>query len=782
MCTDTWKTEGMDLPIPFGPSLKSDSRHPTIRGMGDLDALDLEPGRLVGGYTLISRLGGGAMGSVWRARDGGGQDYAMKILRDSLADDENASGGEEAREKASARERLRREAQALQRVHHPGVCAIVDMELDDDVAFIVTELIEGRNLHDDVVANGRYVGDDLERLAGKMDDAVRAVHQAGIVHRDIKPTNVMISAHGPVLVDFGIAMGEGESHVTRTGLVMGTPGFIAPEIIDGEESDEATDWWSTAAVLAYAATGKPVFGSKPMMAVLERAASGNADLSGLPIRTMNAFRSALNPKREARCTPEALLEAISLDAEDPTLWRSFRQDETDGNDGAAALPAAQQDERGNDQVGQTHENDGKGAVRPFGASSSRSEPWGREDWRDDGPDRVPAGPENSPTQDLTAPAEAPTESLAKPGEGNTEALPPLSAPQGTDTETTQTLEPKTETLPSGTLPIETTLPWPTRSLPDQAAGPEAYDDGRQGEETAPLRAASPLPIASPLPGYRPQDLGQDSWLGDQAPAPEPEPAPEPAALIRRDVYLGRSLTVIILTALLLAALACIAPIPSLTAGGLAMWFLSAGGLGLDAQIARELKRGGRRKASDTALGLAATPWYLVKGLALSLPRFVISLLVAGLVTVAGTILADLPRVTGYVNFFGRLVTFPLPADRPASATGLVLAIAAGGGWLAAVLPGGTRKRDGWATALRLAAGWIPTGRIRDGDEGPESPSRTVPAPPATSAGHPVGGVPALRTRRVAIWAAIWLLVVVSIVTVMFLQAGTSWSPIGILYA
>ena len=118
------------------------------------------------------------------------------------------------------------------------------MELDDSLAFIVTELIEGKNLRDDVAANGRYVGTDLERLTRKLIDAVKAVHAAGIIHRDIKPTNVMVSATGPILVDFGIAMGEGESHVTRTGLVMGTPGFIAPEIIDGAESDEMTDWWS----------------------------------------------------------------------------------------------------------------------------------------------------------------------------------------------------------------------------------------------------------------------------------------------------------------------------------------------------------------------------------------------------------------------------------------------------------------------------------------------------------------------------------------------------------
>lgn len=299
--------------------------------MSDLHALNLEPGEVVGGYTLISRLGSGAMGSVWRVRDDGGQTYAMKILRDSLADESDdamAAGAGPTGEQdpnlkpdVTPRERLRREAMALKKVNHPGVCGIVDMELDDSLAFIVTELIEGRNLKDDVAVNGRYIGDDLERLARKLIEAVKAVHAAGIVHRDIKPTNVMVSASGPVLVDFGIAMGEGESHVTRTGLVMGTPGFIAPEIIEGAESDEATDWWSVASVLAFAATGAPVFGVKPMMAVLERAASGNANLTGLPAGTLAAFRAALNPDRSKRCTPDQLLHAIALDALNPAAWQ-----------------------------------------------------------------------------------------------------------------------------------------------------------------------------------------------------------------------------------------------------------------------------------------------------------------------------------------------------------------------------------------------------------------------------------------------------------------------------
>ena len=278
--------------------------------MSDLHALNLEPGDIVGGYTLISRLGTGAMGSVWRVVDGGGTSYAMKILRDSLDDEDTASQ----RAQATARERLRREAMALKRIKDPGVCSIVDMEIDDALAFIVTELIEGKNLREDVMQNGRYVGEDLERLASKLIDAVRAVHAAGIVHRDIKPTNVMISVTGPVLVDFGIAMGEGESHVTSTGLVMGTPGFIAPEIIEGVEANDATDWWSTASVLAFAATGAPVFGTQPMMAVLQREAAGNANLQGLPPRTLQAFRAALDPNPRQRCTPAQLLEAIQADA------------------------------------------------------------------------------------------------------------------------------------------------------------------------------------------------------------------------------------------------------------------------------------------------------------------------------------------------------------------------------------------------------------------------------------------------------------------------------------
>ena len=268
----------------------------------------LTPGEVVGGYTLVEPLGSGGMGTVWTVRDEAGHLFAMKLLRGDLPQ----TPAQEQEEKKE-RMRLRREALALSKIRHPGVASIVDMELDDALAFIVTERIEGENLRDDVADNGRYEGEDLELLTEKLASAVQAVHEAGVIHRDIKPTNIMISASGPILVDFGIAMEQGETHMTQTGLVMGTPGFIAPEVVEGAESDAESDWWSLASVLGFAATGKPIFGTTPIMTVLQREAAGTADLRGLPLRTARAFELALSPSRADRIPMTKVLAAIRAD-------------------------------------------------------------------------------------------------------------------------------------------------------------------------------------------------------------------------------------------------------------------------------------------------------------------------------------------------------------------------------------------------------------------------------------------------------------------------------------
>lgn len=588
--------------------------------MTDLSALNLEPGQVVGGYTLVSRLGSGAMGSVWRVKDDGGQIYAMKILRDSLADEDT-----DLKENVSGRERLRREAMALKKVNNPGVCSIVDMELDDSLAFIVTELIEGRNLKDDVAANGKYVGEDLERLSRKLIEAVKAVHAAGIVHRDIKPTNVMVSAHGPVLVDFGIAMGEGESHVTRTGLVMGTPGFIAPEIIDGEDSDEQTDWWSVASVLAFAATGEPVFGTKPMMAVLERAAAGNANLAGLPANTMAAFRAALAPKRENRCTPDQLLQAIALDA-----WSSNPL-------GSAASDSTSE------------------AMPPF---SNSSEDNLRARWRDD---------DDADIIRTEAMAAGSVATQVLNGSGHTTVMPTSGTNGGVETSQTTALsqsDTSTTSLPVATTPI-------AQSTPAQSPLQRIVDQSEQTTNPAPAQVQESALVqqtVQPQQAVVTPAADQTSTVATAPVAPAPNPAD-----IRRGFYLKRSLLVLFILAIPLAITAAINPYIALAAAAVLLWILLILGCNTEPQLEREGKRGGQRKGSDTLIRAASLPWHIIKAFGLMIPH----ILLLALIMVGGTALTaallHLPYEFVHLSVWQFNIPIPVLTDGFFSITGLTLA-------------------------------------------------------------------------------------------------------------
>lgn len=642
--------------------------------MSDLSALNLEAGSLVGGYTLISRLGSGAMGSVWRVRDDGGHQYAMKILRDSLAEED--ASGERSRDQLTARERLRREAMALQKVRHPGVCGIVDMELDDALAFIVTELIDGKNLREDVRANGRYVGDDLERLGRKLIEAVKAVHAAGIVHRDIKPTNVMVSNTGPVLVDFGIAMGEGESHVTRTGLVMGTPGFIAPEIIDGAESDEMSDWWSVASVLAFAATGEPVFGTKPMMAVLERAAAGSANLVGLPAGTMAAFRSALNPDRTKRCTPDELLQAIALDALNPQAWDAA---DTASDSGSTAGISE--------------------AMSPFAESPDNP----RELWR--ALDHI-TGEDAIGTRTLPQFVEA-TQTIGTTGIADiTDTVIADASDAGTSV---MDINAHTTTIPLGTgtrvMPMQDA--WnPTQEATqiDPAIKPALQRIANQRPpalipnasvekaqnvhaqdiptSTMPVMPATPITPASPA---APLNLN----------APQP---PNPADVLRGEL-LSRGTLLCALLAIPVALFGLFSPWLAWAAGALLAWLLATIGFNMEAQLEREGRRGGNRKASDWLARAATLPWHVLKGLGYAVPRALIMAAIATLGLAIATVALQLPFAMVDTSIFGFTIPLPTWIEGPVSQSGVVQAGCCAIGWLICALTPG-------ALALRLGAGTL----------------------------------------------------------------------------
>lgn len=667
--------------------------------MSDLSALNLEAGSLVGGYTLISRLGSGAMGSVWRVRDDGGHQYAMKILRDSLAEED--ASGERSRDQLTARERLRREAMALQKVRHPGVCGIVDMELDDALAFIVTELIEGKNLREDVHTNGRYVGDDLERLGRKLIEAVKAVHAAGIVHRDIKPTNVMVSNTGPVLVDFGIAMGEGESHVTRTGLVMGTPGFIAPEIIDGAESDEMSDWWSVASVLAFAATGEPVFGTKPMMTVLERAAAGSANLAGLPAGTMAAFRSALNPDRTKRCTPDELLQAIALDALNPQAWDAADTASDSGStaDISEAMPpfAESPDNprtlwRSLDQV--TGEDAiGTRTLPQFVEATQTIGTTGIADITD----TVIADASNAGTSVMdinahitTIPLDTGTRMLPVDS-GDTSVLPqdaPQDAPQSTRVMPVQDAWNPTQEATQIDPVIKPALQRIVNQRPPAVIPNASVEMAQNIQAQNASTSAMPVMPATPITPTAPA-----TPLNPNAPQP-----PNPATVLRGEL-LSRGTLLCALLAIPVALFGLFSPWLAWTAGVLLAWLLATIGFNMEAQLEREGRRGGNRKASDWFARAATLPWHVLKGLGHAVPRALIMATIAALGLAIATVALQLPFAMVDTAIFGFTIPLPTWIEGPVSQSGVVQAGCCAIGWLVSALTPG-------ALVLRLGAGTL----------------------------------------------------------------------------
>lgn len=269
-----------------------------------MERIGLTPGSDIGGYRIVAPLGSGGMGAVYRAVDGGGTAVALKMLHPQLGSD------------AVARDRLRREVRALQKLRHPGVAAILDAEADSTEAFLVTELVDGDTLEEHVRERGPLDGQDLLDLAEGLRSALAAVHGAGVVHRDLKPANVLVTDDGPVLIDFGIAQAAGDAPLTSDGLVIGTPGYLAPELLDGSEPTPASDYWGWAAVLAYAATGRAPFGTRPLEAVLGRARAGDVDLAGLGTLTATALRGALVPDPDARTSPGDVVAAFTVVAAD----------------------------------------------------------------------------------------------------------------------------------------------------------------------------------------------------------------------------------------------------------------------------------------------------------------------------------------------------------------------------------------------------------------------------------------------------------------------------------
>nr|WP_223875225.1 serine/threonine-protein kinase [Nanchangia anserum] len=248
---------------------------------------------------MREQLGTGGMGTVYRACGPDGATVALKLLHPALAGDEQA------------RRRMQREAAVLTKVASPGVAAIIDWEIDTDQPFVVTEYVNGPTLADDVRHQGAWNREDLADLAQRLAEILRAVHAAGIIHRDIKPSNIMLSAAGPVLIDFGIAQLVDGERLTQTGRIMGTPGYVPPELIGGQSPSEASDWWAWASVLLYCATGRAPFGSGPFESVLARVVHSSPDLEGLDSELADILRAGLRAEPDQRADAFAIATALA---------------------------------------------------------------------------------------------------------------------------------------------------------------------------------------------------------------------------------------------------------------------------------------------------------------------------------------------------------------------------------------------------------------------------------------------------------------------------------------
>ena len=251
----------------------------------------------VGPHRLLGRLGQGGMGTVYLGVSPDERAVAVKVLRDGLPDHE-------------ARRRFRSELEALRRVRGPHLVEVLDADVEADLPYLVTRFVPGVRLDDLVARTGPLPLEDLHRVARGLADALATLHAAGVVHRDLTPGNVLVLDGQPHVIDLGLATAADVTAMTRSGLVIGTPGYLAPEQVTGSAVSAAADVHAWGATVALAGTGRPPYGTGRPEAVLYRIVHAQPDLEGLPPSLADLVAAAMDPDPARRPDARALLSEL----------------------------------------------------------------------------------------------------------------------------------------------------------------------------------------------------------------------------------------------------------------------------------------------------------------------------------------------------------------------------------------------------------------------------------------------------------------------------------------
>ncbi|WP_317453826.1 glycine betaine ABC transporter substrate-binding protein [Streptomyces sp. CBMA152] len=275
-----------------------------------MDQLINEDPELIGPYRLIGRLGAGGMGRVYLARAAGGRTVAVKVVQAEYA------------ENVEFRKRFAREVGAARRVGGDWTAGVLDADTEAAVPWVATQYIPGPDLGSVVGTEfGPLPEHTVRVLANRLALALGAVHDAGLLHRDLKPSNILITVDGPKVIDFGIARAldslGGDSLLTHTGMLIGSPGFMSPEQVRGLELGPASDVFCLGAVLVYAATGRLLFGATDsgLNAHLFRIAEEQPDMTGVPESLLPLVRDCLDKDPSRRPSPAQIAERTADDVD-----------------------------------------------------------------------------------------------------------------------------------------------------------------------------------------------------------------------------------------------------------------------------------------------------------------------------------------------------------------------------------------------------------------------------------------------------------------------------------